>query len=117
MKYGPKLNAIEKCIKVTYSLTNSFSLRVHMSSLCNASFVSQMKKLALPSCAIKRNAKRSIRDVVYVRCQSRDSTSGAKGAVMVATTTTYSSGSRTRDSALQGVGISAETCYNSLRSE
>jgi hypothetical protein len=117
MKYGPKLNAIEKCIKVTYSLINSFSLRVHMSSLCNASFVSQMKKLAPPSCAIRRNAKRSIRDAVYAKCQLKDSTSGAKGAVMVGTMTTYLSGSRTKDSVLQGAVINAETCYSSLRSE
>lgn len=88
-----------------------------MSSLCNASFVSQMKKLAPPSCVIRRNAKRSIRDVVYARCQLRDSTSGAKDAVMAVTTTTYLSGSRTKDSALQGAVINAETCYSSLSSE
>lgn len=88
-----------------------------MSSLCNANFASPTRKLAPPSCATRRSARRLIPGAVYARCLSRDSTSGAKGAVMEGTTTTFSSGSRTRDSALQGVVISAETCYISLRSE
>jgi hypothetical protein len=89
MKYGPKLIAIDKFVKVRFHLLISFSPNLHILFLCNASSAIQKRKLAHLLFVTEKNAVKLIQDAVFVKFQLNPSTFGAKVARMVATMIIY----------------------------